>query len=86
LTDLNDLNDKKLLEEEVINSLLNNNEYFANTMPYLTEKYFSESGNKIIFEKIKDFYLDYGKKPNIKDVILLLKDEVKSKKEVAVQS
>ena len=80
-----EINTRAIFEEEIVNSLLSNNEFFGSSIPYLEKKYFT-NGNEIIFDKIKTFYADNGKKPNIKDIILLIKDEPKSKKEEAVKA
>ena len=70
---------QKTFEIEILHALLNNSKYFSNVMPYLSENHFSKVENKFIFEKIKDLYAKSGETVNIKDVILMIKNEPDSK-------
>ena len=74
------------LENEIIHNLIHDPEYFTAVIPYLKPKYFSNLGNNKIFEKIQNFYYEYHEKPNLKDIILSLKNESKKIREEAVKS
>lgn len=77
---------KDIFEEEVLHKLIDSGEYFGAAVPYLKPKYFSEYGNSVIFETIQQYYASTGKKPNIRDVVLLLKDEPKQKRQAAADA
>jgi len=68
-------NGKELLEIEILKHLLdtkNGKNYFGTVFPTLEKKYFSKYS--IVFDKIKNFYNDYKKQPNIKELIIYSKD------------
>ena len=83
---IEDINTRKIFEEELLYALITNGEFFAASIPYLEKDYFSEKGNVIIFEKMKDYYIEEGKKPNSRDILLLINDEKKSEKDIAIES
>ena len=64
----------EILEEEIIYNLIENSEYFTSVIPYLEDQHFSEIGNKNIFNTIKEYYAKTGRKPNLKETVVLLKD------------
>lgn len=75
-----------IFEEEIIHSLITNGSYFGASVPYLDKEYFSDVGNNVIFDNIKTYYSLTGNKPNIKDIVLLLKDLPKAQRQVASDS
>jgi replicative DNA helicase len=80
---MSDINPKGLLEEEIVNKLLTDNEYFTSVIPYLKPKYFSDAGAGIIVDEIIKYNAETSKKPNVKDVILLLKERGASEQKIA---
>lgn len=79
---LEDRNIRALLESEVVNSLLNNKQYFGTCIHHLEPKYFAEPGMKLLFNNIKDFFIEYGSIPSLKELILSFKDASKGQKEL----
>lgn len=79
---LEDKNIRALLESEVVNSLLHNREYFGLSIHHLEPKYFAEPGMKLLFANIKDFYVEYGSIPTLKELIISFKDSTKGQKEL----
>ncbi len=77
---LEDKNIRSLLESEVVNSLLHNKEYFGTCIHHLEPKYFAEPGMKLLFNNIKDFYIEYGNIPTFKELIISFKDATNSQK------
>lgn len=75
-----------IFEGEIIHSLMTNGSYFGASVPYLDKEYFADVGNNIIFDNIKNYYITTGYKPNIKDIILLVKDLPKAQRSVAADS
>jgi len=80
---MEELNTRDIFEQEILNKIMTDGTYFGSVVPYLEPKYFQEVGNSLVFKNIHQYYVDTGKKPNIKDLILMIKDEPKSEKIVA---
>lgn len=77
---------RSIFEQEILYKAINDSEYFGSVVPYIKPKYFSDIGNSIIFREIHKFYSENGTKPNIKDIILLIKDTPKSERTVAADA
>ncbi len=73
---------KEILETEILSSLLNNKDYFSKVIHHLQKDHFNEIGNSLIFDKIKNFYIEYNKIPNIKELILSFKESPQKDKEI----
>ncbi len=74
---------RPIFEEEIIGQLISDGGYFGASVPYLDKEYFGEIGNRLVFDAIQKYYIDTSNKPNLKDVILLLKDLPKSQRGAA---
>lgn len=81
-----EFNTRTIFEEEILNRAINDKEYFSSAVPYIKPKYFSDIGNSIIFREIHKFYSETGVKPNIKDILLLIKDTPKNERSLAIES
>lgn len=80
MINLEDKNIKALLETEVIQSLLNDTNYFGQCIHHLQKDFFSDVGTSIVFETIKTFYTEFQVIPTWKDIILSHKNSsVKTK-------
>jgi replicative DNA helicase len=71
-----------ILENEIIHNLLNNKEYFNAVIFHLQPEFFSDPSMALIFSAIKDFYLEYQRTPQLKEIILSFKDDKKQNKEL----
>lgn len=80
------INTRGVFEEEILYGLLTNKQYFNDVVPSMQKEYFSEVGNSILFDKIQRYYTETGEKPNLKELIILLKDEPKSQRKVATDA
>lgn len=80
------MNSKEIFEEQILHKVISDKQFFSSAVPYLKPKYFSEAGNAILFREIHNFYSETGSKPNIKDVLLLIKDIPSNEKAVATES
>lgn len=81
-----EINARGLFEEEIIHRLIKDPSYFGSATPYMKPKYFSEVGNSIIFDAMQTYYADTGVKPNLRELVVLIKDEPQAKKTVAVEA
>ena len=71
-----------ILEQEIISNLLNNKKYFNQVVYHLEPEYFEEEGCSLMFKNIKDYYLNFHKTPNLKELVLSFKDASKAQKEL----
>ena len=71
---------KKILEQELIKSLLTNKESFTGVVAHLEPKHFSEAGMGDVFDTIKKHYQTYHNIPNFRELILSYKDASRDKK------
>ena len=52
------------LRKAILHNLINNQEYSQKVLPFLTDEYFSEKTEKIIFDEVKDYFVKYDKVPD----------------------
>jgi replicative DNA helicase len=76
----NNQNITHLLEQEIIKNLLNNKHYFNSSIHHLEKKHFTNPGMSLIFNQIKNHYLNYGGTPNLKEIIVSFKDSASKDK------
>lgn len=62
------------IENSIIQSLLNNIEYFNKVFTHLKETHFTQIENIEIFKQIKDYYKEYQEHPKPKEIGLKLKN------------
>lgn len=65
-----------MIENYIISTLVENDEFARKTLPFLKKDYFSDDGQKVIFELVKQFVEKYNKVPN-KAVLSVDLDELK---------
>ena len=51
------------IEFLVLRSLINNEQYLRKVLPFIKKEYFEDESQKIIFEEISSFVLEYDKVP-----------------------
>ena len=83
---LEDKNVKTILENEVISTLLENPNYFGQTIHHLKQEYFGDLGSGLLFKTIKNHYLEFNKIPTLKDIILSHKTSDTKTKEIVKNS
>lgn len=67
-------------ENLIIDYLLSNEEYFRKVLPHVKREYFSDTGCKIIFGIVEDYYNEYGNLPN-RDVLRVSLESLNNLKE-----
>ncbi len=65
-----------MIENYIISALVQEGEFARKTLPFLKKDYFSDEGQKVIFELVKQFVEKYNKTPN-KAVLSVDLDELK---------
>ena len=74
MEDINTQTVDKIFEEEVLYNLINDKKYFKAVLPYLKPNYFSKPGTGELFSVIKKLYMEYNTIPNLKDIVVQVKD------------
>ena len=85
-TKIEDINARSVFEEEILYKLLNDNEYFDKAIGHLEKAYFSDVGYSILFDKLQRYYYETGEQSNLRELIVMLKDEPNSRKTVAIDA
>jgi replicative DNA helicase len=65
-----------MIENYIISTLVQDDEFARKTLPFLKKDYFSDDGQKVIFELVRQFVEKYNKVPN-KAVLSVDLDELK---------
>lgn len=65
-----------MIENYIISALVREDEFARKTLPFLKKDYFSDDGQKVVFELVKQFVEKYNKVPN-KAVLSVDLDELK---------
>lgn len=62
------------LEQTILRNLIHNEDYLRRVLPYLTEDYFADSVDKIVYKLISDFVTKYNKPPTIEALEITLQN------------
>ena len=52
------------IETTILKNLLQNEDYARKVLPFLSDEYFTERSDKIVFNQINNFILKYNSLPN----------------------
>lgn len=83
---MSDINARGIFEEEVLYRLINDGGYFGSVVPLMKPSYFSEVGNSMLFDKMQKYYVETGEKPNLRELIVLIKDDPRAQQDVSVDA
>lgn len=77
------------IERTILKNLIKNEAYIRKVLPFIKEEYFGSDPEKIVFQEIRKFFLEYSSLPNHDTLIIeidshknLREDQVKSSKEL----
>jgi replicative DNA helicase len=70
------------IESTILKNLIVNESYMRKTIPYLKKEYFSQSSDKVLFDVISEFVVNYGQPPT-KEVLQI---EVDNRKDLSEDS
>ena len=51
------------LRKAILHNLINNQEYSQKVLPFLSDEYFGDKSEKIIFNEVKDYFVKYDQVP-----------------------
>ena len=73
------------IETQILSNLVTNEEYVRKVIPFLKSDYFTESDDRIVFEKISDYVGKYNNPPTKSALLIALQDDRKISEDLYVQ-
>jgi replicative DNA helicase len=73
------------IETQILSNLVTNEEYVRKVTPFLKSSYFTESDDRIVFEKIFDYVAKYNNPPTKGVLLIALQDDRKISEDLYVQ-
>jgi archaellum biogenesis ATPase FlaH len=73
------------IETQILSNLVTNEEYVRKVIPFLKSDYFTESDDRIVFEKIFDYVSKYNNAPAKSALLIALQDDRKISEDLYVQ-
>ena len=73
------------IETQILSNLVTNEEYVRKVIPFLKSDYFTESDDRIVFEKIADYVSKYNNPPTKSALLIALQDDRKISEDLYVQ-
>ena len=73
------------IETQILSNLVTNEEYVRKVIPFLKSDYFTESDDRIVFEKIFDYVAKYNNAPAKSALLIALQDDRKISEDLYVQ-
>src|SRR5210317_871194 len=73
------------IETQILSNLVTNEEYVRKTIPFLKSEYFTETDDRIVFEKITAYVDKYNSPPSKSALLIALQDDRKISEDLYVQ-
>ena len=73
------------IETQILSNLVTNEEYVRKVIPFLKSDYFTETDDRIVFEKISNHVAKYNSPPNKGALLIALQDDRKISEDLYVQ-
>lgn len=73
------------IETQILSNLVNNEEYVRKTIPFLKPDYFTETDDRIVYEKISQYVEKYNNPPSKSALLIALQDDRKISEDLYVQ-
>ena len=73
------------IETQILSNLVTNEEYVRKVIPFLKSDYFTESDDRIVFEKIFEYVGKYNNPPAKSALLIALQDDRKIGEDLYVQ-
>lgn len=64
-------------EQTILRHLIHNESYARKVLPFIKSEYFAETSERIVFEKINDFVIEYNQLPTAEAIGIIIEDSVK---------
>ncbi|MDB4351204.1 AAA family ATPase [bacterium] len=73
------------IETQILSNLVTNEEYVRKTIPFLKSEYFTETDDRIVYEKISQYVEKYNNPPSKSALLIALQDDRKISEDIYVQ-
>ena len=71
-----------MIEQSILSNLINNEQYFRKSIPFLKQEYFQDRSQKLAFKLIDDYVKKYSSQPTIKALTIDLENEPLNQEEI----
>jgi len=71
-----------MIEQSILSNLINNEQYFRKSIPFLKQDYFQDRSHKLAFKLIDDYVKKYSSQPTTKALVIDLEDEPLNQDEI----
>ena len=71
-----------MIEQSILSNLINNEQYFRKSIPFLKQDYFQDRSHKLAFKLIDDYVRKYSSQPTTKALAIDLENEPLNQDEI----
>ena len=71
-----------MIEQSILSNLINNEQYFRKSIPFLKQEYFQDRSHKLAFKLIDDYVRKYSSQPTTKALVIDLENEPLNQDEI----
>jgi replicative DNA helicase len=71
-----------MIEQSILSNLINNEQYFRKSIPFLRQEYFQDRSHKLAFKLIDDYVKKYSSQPTTKALAIDLENEPLNQDEI----
>jgi replicative DNA helicase len=71
-----------MIEQSILSNLINNEQYFRKSIPFLKQDYFQDRSHKLAFKLIDDYVRKYSSQPTTKALVIDLENEPLNQDEI----
>ena len=71
-----------MIEQSILSNLINNEQYFRKSIPFLRQEYFQDRSHKLAFKLIDDYVKKYSSQPTTKALAIDLENEPLNQEEI----
>ena len=65
------------IEKQILSSLIEKDSYARKVLPFVSDQYFSSESDKIVFNKIKQYFTDYNSLPTNEALMIEISNDTK---------
>lgn len=73
------------IETQILSNLVNNEDYVRKVIPFLKSEYFTETDDRVVFEKVSSYVAKYNNPPSKSALLIALQDDRKISEDLYVQ-
>ncbi len=71
-----------MIEQSILSNLINNEQYFRKSIPFLRQEYFQDRSHKLAFKLIDEYVKKYSSQPTVKALAIDLESEPLNQEEI----